>query len=69
MTITTHRTIKVHYRICGCENCSDDAEITLLAFLDRVGGTARAIAGYILEGPLGCPHCGGEISGETLVVW
>ncbi len=68
VTITTHRTIEVHYHIYGCENCSEDADISLSEFLDRVGGTARAMAAFILEGPLECPRCAGEILGETLVV-
>jgi hypothetical protein len=59
--------LRAQAEICGCEVCSEDAEIIFDFILDEVTGRDALATNYFLAEPAKCPKCDGEIFEETLV--
>jgi hypothetical protein len=53
--------------LAGCEACSQDADLPLFWVFDRIIDRNSAPTDYIMEEPIRCEFCGGQITEKTLV--
>ncbi len=59
--------LRAQAEICGCEACSEDAEVIFVMILDQVTGRDASTTDYVLSEPATCPECNAKVFEETLV--
>ncbi len=67
VVLSRETTLRAQAEICGCEVCSQNAQIIFDFILDEVTGRDALTTNYFLSEPATCPNCDGEVFEETLV--
>ena len=67
VVLSRETTLRAQAEICGCEVCSQNAQIIFDFILDEVTGRDALTTNYFLSEPAICPNCDGEVFEETLV--